>query len=284
MSESPLVSTEYLASHLHDNDLVIVDASVERSPDGRGWRATREEFENEGHIPGARYADLVHDFSDRDAALAFTRPGVAEIEAAIGNLGISSKSRVVVYDTGNGIWAARLWWVLRAYGHEAVWVLDGGFGKWKAEGRPVEFGATAFAPASFAARLNEDFFVDKAEVASIATGDAPDVLACTLRRPVFTGEEQNYARPGHIPRSINIPYVDLIDEATGVLKPAPALREALAPAAGSGKRVIFYCGGGITAAGNALALAVLGINNVAIYDGSLSEWSADASLPMQTGG
>lgn len=213
----------------------------------------------------------------------FAKPNLGQVQQAAGTLGLSPDSRVVIYDGQNGIWAARLWWILRAYGHENVAVLDGGLKKWLAEGRSVAFGTVRIEATTYEARPREGYFVDKAEVLALAEGRADGQLVCVLRPAVFSGEEKSYARPGHIPRSTSLPYADLLDSGTNVLRSAVELNASLGPLIGSGERIILYCGGGVTAAGTALALATLGMTDVAIYDGSLAEWSADESLPMEVG-
>jgi thiosulfate/3-mercaptopyruvate sulfurtransferase len=281
----PLVSAEWLAERLDAPNLVVVDAHVEKAalPSG-GFirRPARAAFERNGHIPGARFADMLKDFSDASAPFPFTRPSARRLEAAAGALGLSSQSRIVVYDRANGIWAARLWWLLRAYGHDEISVLDGGFKAWTQENRPLSFGDAPVAAASFAARSREGFFVDKAEVVAVMEGRAPGRLVCVLRPSVFGGAEKAYARAGHIPGSLNVPYVDLIDESTNLLRPRASLRASFSPALSRHERVILYCGGGVTAAGSALALTRLGLPDIAVYDGSLNEWAADPALPLRT--
>jgi thiosulfate/3-mercaptopyruvate sulfurtransferase len=205
------------------------------------------------------------------------------MESAAGALGISNQNRVVVYDRANGIWAARLWWLLRAFGHDGAAVLDGGLKKWIAEGRSVSFGAVDVPAASFCADPRDGFFVDKAEVIAVMEGRAQGRLVCVLRPPVFSGHEKVYARAGHIPGSFNIPYVNLIDDSANVFRPDSSLRASFSAAPSGQERLILYCGGGITAAGSALALTMLGVSNIAVYDGSLNEWSADAALPLFVG-
>lgn len=279
----PLVSTEWLAGQSGAPDLVIVDASVQRIPGldgGYAWRGARSAFERDGHIAGARFADLVHDLSEPGGRFPFARPRDARMEAAAGALGISNDSRVVVYDRANGIWAARLWWLLRAFGHDRAAVLDGGLKKWIAEGRALSFGAVDVRAASFHAAPRDDFFVDKAEVVAVTEGRAAARLVCVLRAAVFSGREKAYARAGHIPGSFNVPYVDLIHTGDNAFLPAGSLRAAFSAALSGDERLVLYCGGGVTAAGAALALTVLGVSDIAVYDGSLSEWSADPGLPL----
>jgi thiosulfate/3-mercaptopyruvate sulfurtransferase len=278
-----LVSTAWLAEQVRAPDLVVLDASVEKvaGPDGgHVWNAARSAFERDGHIPRARFADLVRDFSEPDASYPFTKPQSDRMASAVGALGISNRTRIVLYDRANGIWAARLWWLLRAFGHEGAAVLNGGLKKWVAEGRPLSFGFTEASIASLRCKESEGFFVDKAEVVAVMDGRAPGRLVCVLRPPVFSGREEVYARPGHIPSSLNVPYVNLLDGATNVFRPESSLRASFSIALKNHERLILYCGGGVTASGSALALTMLGVSNIAVYDGSLSEWSADPALPL----
>ncbi len=282
--EQPLISAAWLSRRLGDPGLVVVDASVLKSVAGGGskWRSGHCAFETAGHIPGARFADQIADFSDTDAPFAFTRPPAARFAAAAAAIGLSAGDTIVAYDSATGIWAARLWWLLRAMGHDRVAVLDGGLNAWVAGGRPLERGAGAVHPAVFTARERPGRFVDAAEVLAIVEGRAAGRLVCVLRPPVFSGAEQRYARPGHIPGSLNLPHQDLLGPDNRFL-PIDELRKRLSSLIASRERIVLYCGGGVTAAGTALALTLLGVRDIAIYEGSLSEWSADPALPMVAG-
>ena len=286
LSFGPLVSTAWLAAHLGAPDLVVLDATVIKEVLGELRfirRPALREFEAEGHIPGARFADLVNEFSDLRAAFPFTRPTSRQIADATATHGITQDSRVVVYDALDGIWAARVWWVLRAFGHDKVAVLDVGLKKWRSEGRTLEYGSVpSVTPTGmpFEPKEDPDAFVDKAYVKRLLDAGGQDVLCNALRRPVFSGAEQAYPRPGRIPSSLSMPFDELIDPATNALLSVEALRERLAPSIASGDRIVTYCGGGITAAGLALAYAACGIHRVTIYDGSLNEWTTDPDLPL----
>jgi thiosulfate/3-mercaptopyruvate sulfurtransferase len=285
-SFGPLVSTAWLTEHLGTADLVVLDATIIKEALGElrfMRRPALHEFEVEGHIPGARFADLVNEFSDPLGAFPFTRPTSQQIADAAAAHGITRDSLVVVYDALDGIWAARVWWVLRAFGHDKVAVLDGGLKKWSTEGRALEHGAVQCVTrtgAPFEPQDNPDAFVDKAYVARMLDAGGQDVLCNALRRPVFSGAEQAYPRPGRIPSSLSVPFDELIDPATNALLSVKALRERLAASIASGGRIVTYCGGGITAAGLALAFAACGVNRVTIYDGSLNEWTVDLDLPL----
>jgi thiosulfate/3-mercaptopyruvate sulfurtransferase len=277
-----LVSTEWLAERLGRPDIALVDASVGKNLGNDGaWLSDRAAFEA-GHIPGARFADLLSDFSDPEERFAFTRPTTAGFASAAGAIGLTNRQQIVVYDNSTGIWAARLWWLFKAFGHDKVSVLDGGLTAWRAEGAPVERGPSAFERTDFAANERPGFFADKDEVLAIVEGRARGSLVCVLRPQVFAGTEQRYSRPGHIPSSVNLPYIELLGPDNRLL-PDGALRNALAPLLAGDELVILYCGGGVTAAGTALVLTRLGARNISVYDGSLSEWSADPSLPMVAG-
>jgi thiosulfate/3-mercaptopyruvate sulfurtransferase len=274
-----VVPAKWLIEHLESPDVAIVDASVVKGlGEGEIWVSDRAAFEA-GHIPRARFADLVSDFSDPEEPFAFTRPTAARLAGAAQAIGLTNSQRIVVYDNSTGIWAARLWWLFKAFGHEQVSVLDGGLTAWLAESGPLERGLGALDPACFAASERPGFFVDQDDVLAIVEGRARGRLVCVLRPQVFAGTEQRYSRPGHIPSSVNFPYVELLGPDNRLL-PDRALRKALAPLIASNERVILYCGGGVTAAGTALVLTLLGARDISIYDGSLHEWSADPSLPM----
>ncbi|MFG1403106.1 sulfurtransferase [Xanthobacter sediminis] len=284
----PLVSTAWLADHLHDDDLIVLDASVylEAAPDRTRaeFRSGLDAYEHEGHIPSARFADLFTQFSDPLAPFPFTRPSALQLAAAAGRLGIARSSHVVVYDNLANQWAARLWWVLRSYGHERVSVLDGGLRKHRAEGRPVERGLTPYAKTSYPLPPPRDTVATTAEVLDITSHRREGRLICFLQKDDFSGRVSGRARPGHIPGSANLPFAELVREEDNTLKPAEALLalfRARTPLAG--ELVVTYCGGGVASAVGALALAVIGYEPTREYDGSLAEWTADAALPLELG-
>lgn len=282
MPIGPIVSTGWLSEQLGAEDLLVLDASVEKRLPARGsrfWQPARDAFE-ESHIPGARFANLVAGFSEPDARFSFTRPSARRFAESAGRLGANRSKRIVVYDNSTGLWAARLWWLFRSFGHDDVAVLDGGLAAWRNVGLPLEAGAPQPPlPARFDAEERPHFFTDRTDIEAIVYGRRPGVLACVLRQPVFDGLENYYARPGHIPGSISSPYVDLIGS-DNRFRPEAELRAALKSLIETEEPVIIYCGGGITAAGTALVLTALGVEDVSIYDGSLEEWSADPTLPM----
>ncbi|MCU1416462.1 MAG: sulfurtransferase [Schumannella sp.] len=270
----PLVSTQWLADHLGAESLVVLDASVAgyTRPDGRhGYLSGHELYLLEGHIPGAVFADVIDELSDPDGAHPFTRPDAARFAAAAGALGIDNDTTVVVYDSAVGQWAARVWWLFRAFGYDRVAVLDGGLTSWRAEDRTLDLGHVAPTPREFVAVERPQLWADKQFVEGVLAGEHEAALVCAA-------PPQDFQRR-HIPGSSSAPAARLVDrERRTYLDPA-GLAGVLAPALGS-PRIITYCGGGIAAASAALALTLLGEESVAVYDGSLNEWASDPEAAL----
>src|SRR5215468_7805999 len=249
-----LVSTERLAADLGCANLRIFDCTTYLEPAPAGsdqpyvpvpGRATFEAR----HIPGADFLDLQGEFSDTSTQLYFMMPATAALEAAFGRHGIGAGVRAVLYSAGSMMWATRFWWMLKSLGFDGAAVLDGGFDKWRAEGRRVEAGpAKGYPAARFAARPRKGRFVDKRAVLA-AIGDPKTVTVNALGPQFHRGlEPSRYGRPGRVPGSMNVPAASLVDPKT---KAFVGLDEARAIFEASGatkdKKVICYCGGGISA-------------------------------------
>jgi thiosulfate/3-mercaptopyruvate sulfurtransferase len=279
------VSTGWLADHLNDPGVRILDATVHLRPAQPGpyrVESGRADFEA-GHIPGAAFVDLARDLSDPSSALGFTRLKGEALALALGTAGIDPGLKIVCYSTSTPMWATRLWWVLRAAGFTDVAVLDGGFARWVAEGHPVETGSRTYPPAEVRIDERPGAWADRQDVLA-AIDDGAVCTVNALPAGVHSGEAAvNYGRKGHIKGSRNVPYAALLD-ADGLYRSDEELR-ALFEAVGALQRprVIVYCGGGISATMDALALTRLGHPSVAVYDGSMSEWTRDPDLPMETG-
>ena len=284
-----LVSTDWLADHLNDEDVRVFESTVFLGfRDGGGYliESGRAAFEA-GHIPGAGFLDLQEDFSDNSQELRFMMPPADEFAAAAGRHGISEKSKLVLYDRVGSQWAARLWWMFRAMGCVDAAVLDGGFVRWESEGRPISTRAPVYPPTTFNAVFDEARFADLGEIKQFLAVEAGQgCLINALAPEQHSGADQGrrYGRAGHIPGSTNVPSVALIDPATALFRPAAELAEMFEDAgADPGKRVLLYCGGGIAASNDALVLTLLGYEDVAVYDGSMSEYVKDPSLPLEVG-
>lgn len=284
---APIVSTQWLADHLGADGLVVADATVLQvnGMDGApAYVSGDEEYMVHGHIPGAVFADLIDAFSDPDGRFGFAKPSKRQFEHAAADLGVDNRTTLIVYDNSVGQWASRLWWLFRAFGYDQVAVLDGGLHKWTAEHRPTGAGYVAAHPAHhFTAHERQEFWADKASVSSIAAGKSSGSLVCGLPAREFRGETSAHrARAGHIPHSISAPASRLVDRDTNAYLPPDALRALFADVPADATPVVAYCAAGIAAASDALALAILGRTDVAIYDGSLNEWAADADAQLVT--
>lgn len=279
-----LVDAAWLAAHLDDPDLVVLDCRVAMGPNGP--RAAREEYRN-AHIPGAVYADLRNELSDTSAPILFAVPSPDAFCAALGELGVGDDSRVVLYDDqvempglrASSIWAARVWWMLRWVGFDRAALLDGGLTAWRESGGPVVGGDEHPSPLMLTPRPRTGLVVDRDDVLAAVGTDAV-ALVDTLTAASYDGSTSMYARPGHITGAVNVPVFDLFDDA-GRFLPVERLAERLAGL--DDRRVITYCGGGIAASATAFALARCGHRDVGVYTASLQEWAADPSLPMTTG-
>lgn len=281
-----LTDTEALAAALDDPELRILDCTVHLIPDPETTyriKSGREDYEN-AHIPGADFIDLDAELSDRSQKLRFMMPSPEQFAEAMGRHGVGDDARVVLYSTTHIMWATRVWWMLRAMGFDNAAVLDGGFQKWQAEGRPVSSEPAAYAPATFTPKPRPDLFADKDEVRR-AIGDGKTCILNALMHGQHTGESKfHYGRPGRIAGSVNVPAFDIVDENTGQLISPDALAAKFRDVgADDAERVIAYCGGGIAATADAFALSLLGREDVAVYDASMSEWANDAAMPMETG-
>jgi thiosulfate/3-mercaptopyruvate sulfurtransferase len=281
-----LVPTDWLAAHLDDPQVAVFDCTTHLIPDPKATYQVvpgRADFEA-AHIPGAQFIDLQADLSDRTQRLRFMRPTPAAFAAAMQRFGVNGSSRVILYSTANFWWASRVWWLLRSFGHDNAAVLDGGMQKWRRENRPLVTGpAEPPAPGDFTVREVRDVMANKQEVLA-AIGDASVCTLNALTAAQHSGAGGNsYGRPGRIAGSANLPAAALLDPETNTLLPAEALRERFGAVGALDKRVITYCGGGIAASADALALVMLGHTDVRLYDASLSEWAVDPALPMETG-
>jgi thiosulfate/3-mercaptopyruvate sulfurtransferase len=266
-------------------NLALLEASVLKTTDADGrrrWVSGRAAYA-ESHAAGARFADLIDDFSEPGAATEFTHARADRFAASAARLGVGSGTRVVIYDRTDGIWAARIWRQFRALNFADVRVLDGGLAAFSAAGGALEAGEspTAAPTTPLIARELPTSWADRNDVLAIIEKRRVGTLVCALRAPVFAGAERVYARPGHIPGSLNAPHTALHDASGRYLRGA-ALAEALGPVLTAPGPLILYCGGGVSACSVALALTLCGRNDVTVYDGSLSEWSADPALPMTT--
>jgi len=274
-----LVSTEWLAAHLGESDLCVVDAtwylpSLKRDAGAEYLTA---------HVPGAVYFDI-DAIKDTNNPLPHMLPSADGFAAAVGRLGIRDGDRVVVYGQKYLIASARVWWSFRVFGHDRVAVLDGGFPKWKAEGRPAEAGTVTPAPGRFTARFQPELVRDLARMRANVDSRREQVAdARSEGRFVGTEPEPRAGlRSGHIPGSVCLPYDRLFRRDDGTLLPPAALRDVFDKAGvDPGRPVVTTCGSGVSAAVLALGLHVQGLTDVPVYDGSWTEWGGSRDTPIE---
>jgi len=282
-----LVETDWLAGHLEDPGIRVIECTVYLQPADvpGGFRVESGRAKwAEGHIPGAGFVDLQEELSDRTSKLRFMMPPAAQFAEAMGRAGVGDGVRVILYDRAVNMWAARIWWMLRAFGFDDAAVLNGGFRKWSVEGRPIAPDAGARPARTFTPRPRPALMADKAGVlAALGESKACVLNALTEEQHRGTGGTA-YGRPGRIAGSVNVAARDLVDPKTHAYLAADVLRAKFqAVGALDARRVVTYCGGGIAASSDAFVLALLGRDDVAVYDASLSEWATDPSLPMERG-
>lgn len=279
-NRDPMVSTDWLASRLDQEDLVVLDATWFMPPTTRDADAEYAEK----HIPGAVHFDI-DKVADHSSPLPHMLPEPADFAIAVRRMGVQPTTRVVVYD-GPGLFSApRVWWMFRVMGHENVAVLDGGLAKWIAEGRPVEAGWIQKPHGEFKAHFDADL-VRNLEQVRTALKKGSEQLLDARAAGRFTGETpepREGLRSGHMPGARNLPWASLVMP-DGTLAPKQQLETAFAAAGVDvDKPIVTTCGSGVSAAILSLALARLGQWRVPVYDGSWTEWGGRSDTPVATG-
>lgn len=281
-----LIETDALEAELTVDDLRIIDCNVVMgTKPGGGYdiKSGRADYDD-AHIPGAIFLDFLTELSGDHPTLRFMMPTEEEFARVVGGVGIGDEHHVVIYSRGANFWATRLFLMFRAFGFDNCRVLNGAWEKWVAESRPVTADVKAWPAATFTPNLRPGQIIGKDEVlAAVQRKDT--CLINALSPDIFSGAAVNaaYGRPGHIEGSVNLYAYDLIDKEDNTFADAATLKEKFqAVGALDQEKIITYCGGGISATTDSFALMLLGKEDVVLYDGSMTEWGPDESLPMST--
>jgi thiosulfate/3-mercaptopyruvate sulfurtransferase len=283
----PLVSTAWLEEHLHEPGLRIFDTSarIGFDPDSATPHAAsgRDDWAR-AHIPGSGFVDLL-ELAGPARPSGHMLPSAERFAEEMSAVGVAPGSHVVVYDSGAAMFATRLWWVLRVFGFDTVSVLDGGWRAWVREGRLASSEPCRYPPARFEAAFHPERLATLEQLESYVDRGAA-CLVNALSPEAFRGEATlGYRRPGRIPGSRNVPHYELLDPESGRFRPVAELRDRLSAsgALAQDRPIVSYCGGGMAATTVAFALELVGRRDVAVYDGSLNEWTADPDRPVAIG-
>ncbi len=286
-----LVNSDWLVEHIDAPDLRIVECTSQlpnyfedSAAEGLELESVRPLFE-QAHIAGATYVDLLNELSDRTKTnYMYAMPSAERFEQVMSAIGIGPGATVVLYDRGMNSWAARVWWMLRYFGFNNAAVLDGGWTAWESRGLPISTESSQYPPTKFVAREHSELIATKDNV--LQTIDDPNACLINALDPdEFAGRPpQRYQRPGRIPGSVNVPFSTTVNLETQEFSDDQALHQQFNSVGALDKeQVVAYCGGAIAASNTVFALTRLGVKNVSLYDGSLTEWASDPELPMEVG-
>jgi thiosulfate/3-mercaptopyruvate sulfurtransferase len=286
MSRTPkpelLVEPDWLEAHLSDPKVRVIDCTVALHVPRSGERRidSRREAWAAAHIPGAGYLHLIEDLSAPRGELLYNLPPADRMTETLQSVGVDDDTKVVLYGAAFAVSVPRAWWVMRASGVKDVRILNGGFDRWTAEGRPVSSEAPTFARGNFIARTERDRVADKQKVLAVL-GDKSVLLINALNAEQHRGDYARDRRPGRIPGSVNVP-AGAMHIADGRYRSLQDLGQLFKNVGTEGAdRIIAYCGGGIASSDACFVLEMLGYDNVANYDQSLNEWGKDESLPLE---
>jgi thiosulfate/3-mercaptopyruvate sulfurtransferase len=278
-----LCSHEWLLAHLDDPRVRIFDCSVEMRPQpvGKSILISGRDDWVRAHIPGSHYLSMPDELSAPTGNILYGLPSGAKVEAVLRSHGINDGDTIVLYGAGYLGPVVRSWWVLTASGAQDVFILDGGFEGWRDAGLPLTDTIDPILPGNFTAKPRADLSANADEVAA-GIADPDVVLVNALAPEQFKGTGgAHYGRPGRIPDSVSVPFRDLLRPGTSWFKSKDEIRAILEAAGVLGRpRIISYCGGGIAASGTTFALHLIGRDDAALYDGSLTDWAADPDRPM----
>ena len=278
---TPLVSTTWLNEHINDSKLRIIDIRGKVLPATQPPPHYFSHYEDYqiSHIPNAVFVDWTADIVEPDS-LSNDISSPSRFATLMGEMGVDSNTRIVVYDDADSMFASRMWWSLRYYGHEETYILDGGWKKWLAENRSVNTDTPDIVKTQFIPRVNESLKATADDI--LAKLDSGDLQLIDVRSPLeFAGEASRAALMGHIPNAINLPRKTMIgDNSTLLSKDKLGAHFSNLGISLSAPETVIYCNSGVSASYGLLAMEIAGAKNVRVYDGSWKEWGNDASKPI----
>jgi len=285
-----LVETEWLERHLKDINLRVFDCTVNVQPNPDQERSAsipfvfqsgRDHYNHE-HIPSAGFFDIPGELSDLSASIPLMMPSEEQFAKVMSRYGIGDDTQVILYSSSDPNWAARAWWMLRAFGFDNAAILNGGWKKWSEEKRATSGDVCNYTPSNFVTKSRPSAFVGKQDVLQAINDDYTRII-CALPPAMFAGKSDiKFGRKGRVTGSVNVPFGSLHNPETGVYLSADQLQDNFDEVdVDAAENIITYCGGGIAASNDAFVLNLLGYDNVAVYDGSMFEWGNDISLPME---
>lgn len=275
--QSPIVSTTWLAEHLHDDNLRVVDIRGNVLPATQPpphYFSHREAY-NESHIPNALFVDWMVDIVEPESPSNDVL-SVERFVTLMRELGIDNDTVIVAYDDKDSMFAARFWWVMRYYGHEKVYVLDGGWAKWTAEERPVDTSQPDIPETTYTPSINADIRAEASDIEGMAGVQLVDVRSSKE----FAGEASRANRMGHIPNAINLPRKTMVSDDHMLLSPEQLKAKFESEGVSLDADTIIYCNSGVSASYGMLAMEIVGAKNVRVYDGSWKDWGNDESKPI----
>lgn len=280
----PIVKPEWLDSNLGDPQLRIFDCTVSFFGDDDSFRLeSGSNLWQSGHIPGSTHVDLLAELSDNESPIDFMLPPISQIYSILEARGVNDDSWIVLYDSGDVEWAGRVWWILRDLGFDRASILDGGWIGWQLGNYPISNKAQVISPGKLSVGTRRHVYVTKEAVLK-AIGDPQTAIVSALSHAEHVGSIARYGRPGRIPGSMNVPYRELFDRETRQFLPLEEIQAKIeAMGLEKSQKVITYCGGGVASSLLAFWFLQMGYSQVAVYDGSMLEWAADPTLPLEMG-
>jgi len=245
------------------------------------WYIAEREAYKQGHIPGAVFVDWLEDIVDLQAEVKMTPAGPEQFSSLMGRLGISNEHQIVIYDSSGGRPAARLWWLLRYYGHDRVRLLNGGWTKWEEEGHPVSNEVNHYETTVFEVQQSPAWRTDAAQVLKSIEQESVSLMDCRSKK-LYDGEVTRGEKKGHIPGAHSVPMSSLVEGPHKIWKSHDSLRQIFEDAGiKSGQKVVTYCNGGVSSSTGLFALYMTGFDDVANYAGSWFDWEKDPSHPIE---